>query len=357
MMTFSSTFVEARAKFRAASEASGAELQTFYHPMAGPCGEPLTTDFAWLGPQRAAKRLILLSGTHGAEGLAGSACQTDCLRDPAMSRLPDDTAILMIHMINPWGAAWRRRQTEGNVDLNRNFIDFAAPLPENRPYDALRDRLAHAREAGLDAVVAAAEDFRAEAGENAFATAIFQVQYVDPNGPGYGGGEPVWSNKLLLRDLIAVCADGAERTILIDIHTGLGDYARGVMISTAAADSAELTTSKRWFGPDVAALKAPGVDLPYDVRGDLCGAMRAALGPSLLAVMALEFGTYDLHRFARLQIADCWLEAHGDPASHDGQKIREALQAFFYPAAQDWRDAVLVRAREVTRQALTAFAA
>ena len=35
--------------------------------------------------------------------------------------LPDDVAVLMIHLINPWGTAWMRRVNEDNIDLNRNY--------------------------------------------------------------------------------------------------------------------------------------------------------------------------------------------------------------------------------------------
>ena len=33
------------------------------------------------------------------------------------------TAVVLIHMLNPWGAAWQRRHNEDNIDLNRSFVD------------------------------------------------------------------------------------------------------------------------------------------------------------------------------------------------------------------------------------------
>ncbi len=48
---------------------------------AGADGEALVTDTAWIGPENAAKALVLLAGTHGIEGFAGSAIEMGHLKD------------------------------------------------------------------------------------------------------------------------------------------------------------------------------------------------------------------------------------------------------------------------------------
>jgi hypothetical protein len=53
---------------------------------------------------------VVLSATHGVEGLAGSGPQVDLLRHPP--RLPPDTAVLLVHAVNPHGFAWLRRTSE-----------------------------------------------------------------------------------------------------------------------------------------------------------------------------------------------------------------------------------------------------
>ena len=83
--------------------------------------------------------LLVISGTHGVEGFAGSMCQTAWLSEGAA--LPDDLAVVLVHAINPYGFAWIRRVNEDNVDLNRNCIDFSASLPENVGYDQLAEAL------------------------------------------------------------------------------------------------------------------------------------------------------------------------------------------------------------------------
>lgn len=92
------------------------------------------------------------SGVHGVEGYAGSAIQLNFLQsllekvmgdswvywviycwdlntqDSVSEVLSDDFAILVIHVVNPYGMSWWRRWNENNVDLNRNLIDGMRPV-------------------------------------------------------------------------------------------------------------------------------------------------------------------------------------------------------------------------------------
>ncbi|TGQ05296.1 DUF2817 domain-containing protein, partial [Mesorhizobium sp. M00.F.Ca.ET.217.01.1.1] len=107
-----------------------------------------------LGRRDARKLIVLISGTHGVEGPFGSTCQTDWLGQKNLRRLPDDMAILAIHLIDPWGTAWSRRVNEDNVDLNRNFIDWSAGAPVNNGYAGLHDAVAYREWAGPDRTAA-----------------------------------------------------------------------------------------------------------------------------------------------------------------------------------------------------------
>ena len=72
------------------------------------------TRVAWLGNEDAGKVMVLIAGTHGVEGHAGSAVQIDLwgLIEQRKVNLPEDVAILMIHPLNPFGYAWSRRCDE-----------------------------------------------------------------------------------------------------------------------------------------------------------------------------------------------------------------------------------------------------
>jgi len=134
---FPLTYVECRARFLHAASRAGAEIERHPIETRGPDGEQLTIDVARLGAARAARMLVVMSGVHGIEGHAGSSMQTHDLLRAADLEVPPGCGVLHVHGVNPWGMAWWRRQNESNVDLNRNWVDFAAPLPENPGYREL----------------------------------------------------------------------------------------------------------------------------------------------------------------------------------------------------------------------------
>src|SRR4051812_2004414 len=138
--SFSTDFSTARTRFRNAATAAGAALSEYSYPERGPNNEALTTDVAWLGALDARNVLVTVSGTHGVEGFCGSGAQVEWLERFARNETTkprSDTAVMLIHAINPYGFAWRRRVTHENIDLNRNWIDFDAALPINDDYDKI----------------------------------------------------------------------------------------------------------------------------------------------------------------------------------------------------------------------------
>lgn len=345
---FRATYADAHALFLDLCRDLGAETRVYPHPLPGPEGEPLATAAAWFGPRDAARLLILVSGTHGLEGLAGSGCQIAWLRAGGPAALGPDTAALLIHMINPWGAAWRRRQTEDNVDLNRNFCAFDSSLPENPLYELLHPVLMCPDLEGPARVEAEAalRAFRETRGEAAFATALFKGQYVHADGVGFGGHAAGWSNRTLNR-ILDEFALGAFHVGVIDFHTGLGPFGHGMVLSIAPPASGSYARVKQWFGDDVVLVNGDDASVPYAVQGDLCTAVEQYLAPAAVTSIALEYGTFSVEQLLRLQIDDCWLHNYGDPASETGQSIRAALSNFFYPATGEWLSAVRARALQV----------
>jgi len=237
---FSSSFAEAQAKFRDAAREAGARLSTFKNPAPAPSGVTLSTESAWIGPSHAERLLIVLSGTHGVECYCGSGLQIGLLESGLAAERPDGTAILMIHAINPSGFAWTRRVTEGNVDLNRNFIDHKRPYPRNLAYELLRDAICPKdwSPAGQAAANAILDAYGKVNGEMALQTAISQGQYIDPAGLFFGGRAPTWSN-LIFREILRREAGTARVVAFLDLHTGLGPYGVGEIINnhlTGASD-------------------------------------------------------------------------------------------------------------------------
>ncbi len=182
-------------------KSQGARLRHYGNDARGPEGERLVTDAAWLGPDEAERVLLTVSGTHGAEGLCGSALQTGSFRAGLARALPPGTALLAVHAINPYGFAWTRRVTEENVDLNRNFVAFDRTLPRNDGYVELAEALCPAEwsDAARQATGAHLAEYGRRHGAAALQQAVTGGQYSHPDGIFYGGAAPSWSHRTLLR--------------------------------------------------------------------------------------------------------------------------------------------------------------
>lgn len=348
---FRPTYAAARDAFRAAAAARGLKIQIHRNPATGAEGEDLTTDVALAGPEDARRLLIVLSGTHGAEGFCGSGIQVGWLS--AGEPLPADTAILMIHAINPYGFSHVRRVTEDNVDLNRNFIDHGNAKPENPGYDALRAFICPNdwTEESEQRNLAALRAYAARHGMDALETAIASGQYVDPQGVFYGGTQPTWSNRML-RAILAPFAATAKQVAFIDLHTGIGPYGFGEIMSNHPARDPGHQIMQQWWGGE-ATYFDDGTSSSYYVVGDTQLAVNQTLPDAQIAGITLEYGTIpektDMMNAVR---ADNWLYVHGDVNSQKGRAIKAQIRAAFYQEKDNWKDMVVERGHYVMRRML-----
>ena len=74
---FSATYSDARAKFLSACLDVEATVRSYENPERGPAGESLFTDATWIGSDNAPNVVVVTSSTHGVEGFAGSAIQSE----------------------------------------------------------------------------------------------------------------------------------------------------------------------------------------------------------------------------------------------------------------------------------------
>jgi hypothetical protein len=350
---FSVDYAEARRKFREAASAAGARLSAYPSAAKGPGGEDLTTDVALLGPEGAARVLVTVSATHGAEGFCGSGIQAASFAAGFGRALPADTALLAIHAINPYGFAWLRRVTEENVDLNRNFVDHRAPLPRNLDYDALADAICPREwnDAALAAARARLDAFAAERGAAALQQALSGGQYHHGDGIFYGGAAPVAARRMLERIVDAELA-GARQVALIDYHTGLGPYGHGEQIVLHPDGSPAWRRAEQWYGRITN--PAAGTSSSADIRGDNLSGLAALLAPRGVEFtgMALEYGTLSLGEVLDAVRADNWVHHHGDPFDAKGRALKAQIRDTFYCDKADWKEALVEQGMRAQRAAL-----
>ena len=327
----------------------GDGLRCFSYPCTGvgPEGEALLTDTVWIGPEDAEKVVVLIGGTHGVEGFVGSAVQTDVLRLLAEGQLaiPTDTALLMVHALTPWGYAWQRRCDADGVDLNRNVVDFARPLPENSGYDSLKSALflADAPQRKL-----AFAEFEQLHGREALEIAISGGQYSDPAGPFYGGLAPAHGRRVV-EDLMRKYDLHLRDLAVIDLHTGLGSFGYGEIICDHQPDSPATQVACRWYGDSVT-LPLLGTSSSVPKLGLLDYAWHAIMNDRSCYI-TLEFGTYRTDQLFEVLLRDhqLWAQSGNDLARREHSRL---MRQHFCPNDQAWQELVLFRARQVISQAL-----
>jgi hypothetical protein len=353
---FADDYAGARVKFRTACKRAGAQVSRLENPRQGPAGEDLATDYAVFGSPDAGRFVVVISGTHGLEGLCGSACQTGWIETCRYECLPDDVAVLHIHALNPYGVAWLQRETEEGVDLNRNFIDHNGEYPNRPLYAEIHDALlCKEREgAGFEAAQAVLRAFRDEHGQMGYIGALLGGQYDYPNGMSFGGHEPVWSNRTLASILRQCCA-GAAGVAVLDYHTGLGPYGHASIIVHDLPDSESARRMRAWYGPSVWPVGSadPGAGNFIAETGKGC---RTALPDVAVSPVTIEFGTFDMDREIEVMQHDLWLRNHGELDSDIGREIKAAIAEYFYPRDRYWRELVFFRSQQVILQAVEGLA-
>lgn len=350
---FPASYPTARKCLLALAEMSAfAQIRHKAYPCPGktPDGEPLVTDTLWLGNENADKVLVLLAGTHGVEGFVGSAVEFDHLSLIASGQIviPTDTAVLVVHALTPWGYAWLRRCDEDGVDLNRNAVDFAQPLPKNPGYESLRDALFSV---GQDQRKATFAEYENQHGRSALEMAISGGQYTDQTGPFYGGRKPA-HGRLVTEDLMREHSLHERDLAVIDLHSGLGPYGYGEIICDHQPASHGVRVAQGWYGASVT-LPALGTSSSVPKTGLMDYAWHGIMNAHSCHV-TLEFGTYPTDQLFEVLLRDHQLWAQPDNLP-ERLEHSEHMRQHFCPNDEAWKALVLFRARQVIAQALRGF--
>ncbi len=349
---FSQSYAEARRKFLAAAAAAGLQVESYIHPEKGRDGEALAMDVALDGPADADRLLIITSACHGVEGYCGSGVQVFALNDGEWRAKAREAgvAVLYVHALNPYGFSHIRRTTHENVDLNRNFRDYARPLEPNMGYRELHELLLPEQWPPTAANQAAVGSYIATRGEAAWQAAISAGQPEFPDGLFFSGTGPSWSNLTYRKVLRRHCAR-AGRIAWIDIHTGLGPSGHGERIYAGKDDATAIARARAWWGGKVTSIY-DGTSSSALLTGLAFAAVDEECAQAEYTGIALEYGTRPILEVLQALRAEHWLNIHRDAPEAQARQIRQDMMDAFYTDTDEWKKQIIGQAREAMFQAV-----
>lgn len=348
---FSPTYTRARERFVQAAGASGAQVHCYKLPMRGAQDEELVMDVAVHGPANASKVLMTTSAVHGIEGFCGSAIQTGLLQSLS---LPPDVAVVHVHAVNPHGFSHARRVNEDNVDLNRNFIDFAQPLPVNADYAEIHALLLPDIWPPTPEHAVALDSQALVWGDRRIQRAITSGQYQFPDGVWFGGLAPTWSHRTF-RQVLHAHLKQASQIAWIDLHTGLGPHGRGERIFACTDTGKTLQRARQWWGRDITSVDT-GTSNSVPLSGPIQMAIYNECPKAEYTGICLEFGTVPLAQMILAMRADHWLAQHPGAPVELRNAIRADMFQAFNPSSSDWRVKVWQQGYQVAQEALKGLA-
>ena len=352
---YSPDYFAARERFLAACKERGLALHALPIDAASPNGQSLAIDVGVAGEARPTTAVVLSSGVHGVEGFFGSAVQLAFLDSLAADwRPPDGAAVILLHALNPFGFAWRRRFNEENVDLNRNFLlpdesYSGAPPLSGRFRSVLTPRGFHQRFGFWTARMAL---LALRHGIGSFWQTLPVGQYEYPEFLYFGGHQRTQTAKLLDGFLPTLLAD-AQQVVHLDFHTGLGRWANCELL-LAEREPAEYADWWREHFPGTTVKEAVSNTRSYAIRGGFGQWLQARFPECRYRYAVAEFGTYSPRRVTQAMAEELrWHQQLG--AREPEHWSRRQLADVFVPRDPRWRATALETGLSLSQRATDAL--
>jgi hypothetical protein len=364
---FPTTYESSRARFLRDVELLRAKWHSSRlesHPLK--VDPSLSIDHAWAEPRDKQNLVIISTGLHGIEGYVGSAMLKIFMDEFAPQLDPQNTGLLLVHAINPYGMKNRRRYNENNVDLNRNFVWEETFDPQVNPdYEPLIPLVNSARPiANLFASDAA---FLARLVGSILKLGILRIrqgmlsgQYRHPRGVQFGG-QSTQEGTQLMRGLFQQALDSYGQIVHLDMHTGYGPRYQMSMVNSKREPASGPELVEKFKYPLI--VTATPSDF-YTVTGDITEyfyQLRDENSPSKkLFATCFEFGTFGDSlpaqiRSMRATILENRLFQFGAKSDALRSVVRKEYEELFFPAEEKWREKAVADCRQATEGILRAY--
>lgn len=325
----------------------------------------LGIDWLWAEPVTRQNLVVVSTGQHGIEGYVGSAMLKLFMDEFAQRIDPNNTGLLLIHAINPWGMKHRLRVNPNGVDLNRNFIfdgcydpglnpDFQRLTEFLNPRQPVRPLRVEAIPFLLKVVMKMIHP-----GKTRLQTAALLGQHADPMGIYFGGREQQEETAVIV-GLYRTGLEAYQNFIQVDMHTGYGPRYQMTVIIPPPEPTPSTDAARKFNYPQVQKIDAEEF---YAIRGDMgeyVYRLREAEFPnSNVFACGFEFGTFGsslpaLIRSLRITILENQLRQHGAGNRQAEQQIREEYEELFFPKEPAWREKALADCRQAFEGILSA---
>jgi predicted deacylase len=272
--------------------------------------------------------------------------------------MPPDMAVVVIHTVNPWGMAWWRRQNESNVDLNRNWRrDDIEPI-QNDPYDQIHPLACPDTDdlPQLDELFAAAGDLVAEKGFEWVRDGITTGQYRHADGLHYGGERTEESNRIV-EAIVTERLTGAERVLVLDLHTGHGPRGEITLLSDEPPGSEQDRFFTTHFPQARVEATADNPDATTGVKsGQIGNGIRDLLTDAQCYSTSLEWGTAgDMDQLVATY-QEQWVYRRGDRTTPAHAAAVWAYRDCFCPDDEEWERTAMAAGRIQMDAAVAAVA-
>lgn len=304
-------------------------IDTVYFPQDGPIKE---------------RFLIITSGTHGVEGFTGAAIQHAFL-DNLKPEWLKSMGVLIVHAVNPYGFHFKRRVTEHNIDLNRNFSGTAQLFASHNEAYANFDDFLNPKKplhvSGFQQVLLFAKSLwkLARYGKKELTQIVVGGQYQKPKGVYFGGHEHEIHVSIIKNEFTRL-GEGYQKILHIDLHTGFGE--RGHLHFFTNRKSTQLEGFAELF-------KGFHLDLGedkdfYETTGSFEEFTVQTFADRTVIPMTFEFGTMDSQTILGgfLSLKNMIYENQGFQFGYVDDQSREKTERdfleMFNPSEPAWRE-------------------
>lgn len=334
------------------------------HPLAN--HPDLSIDWLWAEP-RVRKNLVIVStAEHGIEGYVGSAMLKLFMDEFAPRLKPENTGLLLIHAINPWGMKHRRKVNKDGVDLNRNFVCDGNFDPAINPeFHRVKEFINPQRQLGnipLENLKFGVKVIKHifTAGIPTITTAALLGQHHTPNGFYYGGTSHQEETRVAM-ELYRQALEQYDSVIQMDMHTGYGPRTQMSVVMSPLDPMTSDEVARKFNYPLVLKINAEEF---YAISGDMAEYYYKLRNESFpekqLFACGFEFGTFGASLPARIRslramIFENQLHWHGAKNERIAEKVRREFQELYFPEETQWREKAIRDCRQAFEGILSAY--